>query len=70
MYYGVKKERLFTNQQLLALLWPLLAVLLPRMGEAGLATAFAAAALLAGRGGAAVIARTLLLPLRRAGHPA
>lgn len=24
MYYGVKKERLFTNQQLLALLWPLI----------------------------------------------
>ena len=52
------------------LLWPLLAVLLPRMGEAALATAIGAAALLAGLGGAAVIARTLLLPLRRAGHPA
>ncbi len=52
------------------LLWPLLVVLLPRMGEAALASAIGAAALLAGLGGATVIARTLLLPLRRAGHPA
>ena len=52
------------------LLWPLLALLLPRMGEAALATAIAAAALMAGLGGAAILARLLLLPLRRRGHPA